>query len=312
MTVEGGYRYLKWNREFRDTQRDHARTPSSAAVNLQALGWAQLRASYEKGNRDRSHYDTEDSEDASFVDPGPLGEPPGAAALRSGREGHRPIQRPAPAHAVRRPVRLAFLPVRPRRFLEGADRRGSGLRYGLLDVKYRSFTAEADYSPGERWSVYGFYSREKITNLQRGRQSGATPSTNPLDDWTSDVDDEVDCFGGGATVGLLPEKLDFRASARYQKVDGNNDLSSPPGGTPDVAFPIAITTTRRSGPCRARSSTAWHASGASRSAAGSRTTRRRDSATTGLSNYVPGSFFLAANDGHYQARVGYLRASYRW
>jgi hypothetical protein len=37
-----------------------------------------------------------------------------------------------------------------------------------------------------------------------------------------------------------------------------------------------------------------------------------DSATTGLGNYVPGSFFLAANDGPYQARVGYLRASYRW
>ena len=38
----------------------------------------------------------------------------------------------------------------------------------------------------------------------------------------------------------------------------------------------------------------------------------RDSSTTGLQNYVPGSFFLAANDGDYQAKVGYLRASYRW
>jgi hypothetical protein len=40
--------------------------------------------------------------------------------------------------------------------------------------------------------------------------------------------------------------------------------------------------------------------------------RVNDSATTGLSYYVPGSFFLAANDGNYKARVGYVRASYRW
>ena len=37
-----------------------------------------------------------------------------------------------------------------------------------------------------------------------------------------------------------------------------------------------------------------------------------DSNTEGLSNYVPGSFFLAAQDADYQGAVGYLRFTYRW
>ena len=31
-----------------------------------------------------------------------------------------------------------------------------------------------------------------------------------------------------------------------------------------------------------------------------------------LTNYVPGSFFLAANDHDYKAHVLYVRASYLW
>jgi hypothetical protein len=37
-----------------------------------------------------------------------------------------------------------------------------------------------------------------------------------------------------------------------------------------------------------------------------------DAQTTGIVNYAPGSFFLAANDGSYQAWWGYLKLSYRW
>lgn len=311
VTVEGGYRYLKWNREFRDT-RETTENTFVVAANLRALGWAQLRASYEKGKRDRSHYDTEESEDASFVNPGPLGNLP---ELRRFDQAEKDIDRfngllqITPFDDLS--VSLSYLYGHDD-FLREPIVAASGLRYGLLDVKNRSFTAEADYSPGERWSVYGFYSREKISNLQRGRQSGASPSTSVLDDWTSDVDDEVDSFGGGATVGLLPEKLDFRASARYQKVNGNNDLSSPPGGTPNVAFPIASYDDTRiwtvSGEIEYHLARLWSL------ALGGwiEDYETSDSATTGLRNYVPGSFFLAANDGPYQARVGYLRASYRW
>ncbi len=311
VTVEGGYRYLKWNREFRDT-RETTENTFVVAANLQALGWVQLRASYEKGKRDRSHYDTEESEDASFINPGPLAN---LSELRRFDQAEKDIDR---FNGLLQITPFDDLSV-SLSYLYGHDDfsrepivAASGLRYGLLDVKNRSFTAEADYSPSDRWSVYGFYSLEKISNFQRGRQSGASPSTNVLDDWTSDVDDEVDTFGGGATIGLLPEKLDFRGSMRYQRVDGNNDLSSPPGGTPDVAFPIATYDDTKiwtiSGELEYHLAKFWSL------ALGGwiEDYEASDSSTTGLSNYVPGSFFLAANDGPYQARIGYLRASYRW
>jgi hypothetical protein len=311
VTVEGGYRYQKWNREFRDT-RETTENTLIASADVKPLEWVQLRASYEKGKRDRSHYDTEESEDASFTNPGP---PANLLELRRFDQAKKDIDR---FSALLQLTPFGDLSV-SLSYLYGHDDfsrepivAASGLRYGLLDVKNRSFTAEADYSPTDRWSVYGFYTREEISNFQRGRQSGGSLSTNPLDDWTSDVDDEVDTFGGGATVALLPDRLDFRAFTRYQKVNGNNDLDSPPGGTPDVAFDIAVFDDTKiwtiSGEFDYRLSGLWSL------ALGGwiEDYEVSDSSTTGLQNYVPGSFFLAANDGNYQAKVGYLRASYRW
>jgi MtrB/PioB family decaheme-associated outer membrane protein len=311
LTLEGGYRYQKWNREFRDT-RNTTENTLIASADVRPLDWMQLRASYETGKRDRSHYDTEESEDASFTNPGPLGNLP---ELRRFDQAKKDIDR---FSGLLQLTPFGNLSI-SFSYLYGHDDfsrepivAASGLRYGLLDVKNRSFTAEADYSPTDRWSVYGFYTREHFSNFQRGRQSGASPSTNPLDDWTSDVDDEVDSYGGGATVALIPAKLDFRTFARYQAVDGNNNLDSPPGGTPDVAFDIFRFDDTKiwtvSGEFEYRLAGSWSL------ALGGwiEDYEIRDSATSGLQNYVPGSFFLAANDGDYQAKVGYLRASYRW
>jgi MtrB/PioB family decaheme-associated outer membrane protein len=311
VSLEGGYRYQKWNRRFRDT-RDTTENTLIASVDLKPLDWVQLRASYEKGKRDRSHYDTEESEDASFTDPGP---PANLLELRRFDQAKKDIDRFDGLLQLTPFGNLSF----SLSYLYGHDDfsrepivAASGLRYGLLDVKNRSFTAEADYSPTDRWSLYGFYTREHISNFQRGRQSGGTLSTNPLDDWTSDVDDEVDSFGGGATVALLPDRLDFRAFTRYQAVDGRNDLDSPPGGTPDVAFDIFQFDDTKlwtiSGEFEYRLAGRWSL------ALGGwiEDYEIDDSATTGLQNYVPASFFLAANDGAYQAKVAYLHASYRW
>jgi hypothetical protein len=38
----------------------------------------------------------------------------------------------------------------------------------------------------------------------------------------------------------------------------------------------------------------------------------RDSNTQDLRNYVPGSFFLAASDGDYQASWGWIRLTHTW
>jgi MtrB/PioB family decaheme-associated outer membrane protein len=313
VTVEGGYRFLKMDRSFRETDQTRENT-LLAAINLHALSWATLRASYETGSRNRDAYVYTKSEDASFQEPAP--DPTNLPALRRFDQARRDVDRfngllqlsPGGGDVT---FSLSYW-YNKEDYNREAVVDPSGLRYGLLNVKYDSLTAEADYSPGDRWSVYGFYTRENNKNFQRGRQSAATPSTNPLDDWTADVHDKVDSFGLGANAALIPDKLEFRAFARYQKVDGNNDIASPPGGSPDIGVPIPNFDNTKIWTVSAEISYRLAASWNLALGGWLEDYKVDDSATTGLANYTPGSFFLAANDGNYKARVGYVRATYHW
>jgi hypothetical protein len=192
-------------------------------------------------------------------------------------------------------------------------------RFGLTEAQFDTVTGEVSYTPNDKATLYVFYGYETIKNALRGRQSGATISTNPLDDWTSDVDDKVNSFGGGADLTLKPDAWFLSLQGRRQKVDGNNDLFAAPGGAPANArtavggvqsIPLYDDTKLLtvSAELRYQFAKAWTA------ALGGffEDSEIRDSNTQGLLNYVPGSFFLAYNDGDYQAKVGYLRVTYRW
>jgi len=312
VTLEGGYRYVEFDRTFRETEQTQEDI-LTAALSVRAFGWAMLRAGYETGERDRDEYDYIHSEEASYLEPeAPVQLP----ALRRFDQAKRDLDRffgllqltPGGGYVT---FSLSYFYANEDYGAEEVVDAG-GLRFGLLETTYDSFTAEADYSPSERFSLYAFYTREKNENFQRGRQSGATPSTDPRNDWTSDVRDEVDSFGGGANVGIVPDLLDLRLFGRYQEVNGRNDLFSPPGGTPDIAFPIPNFDDSKI--WTARADLEYHVAQFWSLVLGGWLERYEvdDSATTGLTNYVPGSFFIAANDGNYQAKVGYLRASYRW
>src|SRR4029450_7710424 len=102
--------------------------------------------------------------------------------------------------------------------------------FGLSKAKYDTFSIDGDYSPNDRTSFYGFYTYEKNSNDQRGRQSGSTVSTSPLDDWTSNVEDTGNSFGAGANVTLSPDKWFLDVSGRYQNIDANNDVFATRGG----------------------------------------------------------------------------------
>src|SRR5262249_23569680 len=104
--------------------------------------------------------------------------------------------------------------------------------YGLTESKYDTFTVDVDYTPGTKWNVYAFYTYEKNRDAQRGRQSGSTPTTQPLDDWTSDINDKGNTVGGGFHVAIVPDKWLFDFAGHYQKIDGNNAIGVFPGGVP--------------------------------------------------------------------------------
>jgi hypothetical protein len=183
---------------------------------------------------------------------------------------------------------------------------------GLTEASYKVLSADIDYTPSARWSVYGFYSRERNVNHLAGRQSGATPSANPLDNWFSDVEDNVDSVGGGVNIALVPDKWSWNTFGRYQKVDGFNDLFSPPGGTPDVAFSIDRFDDTRI--LSVSSELAYRASANWSVGLGGwyEDYEADDAATTGIVYYSPASFFLSANDGNYRSVTGWLKLTYRF
>jgi hypothetical protein len=95
---------------------------------------------------------------------------------------------------------------------------------------------DLSYAFAKNQTLYGFYTREIYDADQASRQSGATFSVNPLDDWTANIKDTVDTFGAGQTIELQANKLNFDLSASYSKAAGSSFLFSPAGGSPNVAL----------------------------------------------------------------------------
>jgi MtrB/PioB family decaheme-associated outer membrane protein len=323
VSLEGGFRHSSMARHFRETE-DTSENAVSVAADLRAGGWAVLRASYERAQRDFEGLEIELSEEASFQ---VHGVPANLLAVE-----------PSTVCPAGRVCNLRYDQAK-----KDVDRVGANLQlspggnttvslgylrtkddytettFGLVEAQYDTISAEVDYSPSAKVSLFGYFTHEKIADFQRGRQSGATVSTNPRDDWTSNVEDRVRSFGGGATFVLRPEKWFLDLSGRYQKVNGNNDLFAAPGGAPFAARTavggvqdIALYDDTRIGTLLAEVRYQFAKSWAATLGGWFEDYEIADSNTEGLLNYVPGSFFLAAQDGDYQAKVGYFRLSYRW
>jgi hypothetical protein len=190
--------------------------------------------------------------------------------------------------------------------------------YGLNRVKYDSLSVDLDFTPVERVNLYGFYGRENNKNWQRGRQSAATISLNPIDDWFSFVADKVDSFGGGAGFVLVPQKLNLSATGRYQKVNGNNDITAPVGGAPELAKralggPLGFTAYDDTRILTVSSELTYTLPKSwAVTVGGWYENYKIADANAAPLNYLPGGLFLNANDGNYRGTVGYVRLSYRW
>lgn len=107
--------------------------------------------------------------------------------------------------------------------------------YGLKDDSFNTYSADLTYALGKSASVYAFYDYELYTANQASRQSGATFSTDPTNDWTALLKDKVDTVGGGFNTVLVKNKLNLDLTYSYSRVKGTAHYYSPPGGTPNVA-----------------------------------------------------------------------------
>lgn len=300
-TLEGGYRYERWDRKFRET-RETTEGIWRGAVDWKLRSWALVRTSYEIGSRNLDHYDPQAAH-ASFQHPE---DPNNIPTLRRYDQAAKDINRVS-----------ALLQLTPRgdmmvslNYLSSEDDFTES-EHGLLNASSRSLTAEADWTPSERWNVYGFYTRESLSSLQRDRQSGATVSTDPRNDWTAELTNDVESYGLGGTLAVVPDKFTLRLLGRYQDANGNNAMDSPPGGTPDLAFGIAEFDDFRLWSASAEVDYQLNRSWSIAVGAWREDYRFRDAANTGLSNYMPGTLFLAPNAGDYRGNALYIRTSYR-
>jgi MtrB/PioB family decaheme-associated outer membrane protein len=328
LTLEAGYKYLAFHREFRETEKT-SENGVILAANLRPRDGIILRGSYEQARRGYDHYIAEESEDASFTNPGT---PVSLLSLPEDHGGPVPgrydqakkdfdrftgLLQVSPIDKVS--VSVSYLYARDNYNDFDASRFEADTNlYGLNRTSYDSLSVDLDFTPVERVNLYAFYGRENNKNWQRGRQSGATVSLRPIDDWFSLVADKVDSFGGGAGFVLVPQKLNLNATGRYQKVNGNNDISAPVGGVVELAKralggPLGFTAYDDTRIVTVTTEVTYTLPKSwAVTLGGWYEEYKIDDANAAPFSYLPGGLFLNANDGNYHGTVGYLRLSYRW
>jgi MtrB/PioB family decaheme-associated outer membrane protein len=304
-SVEAGFRNDRMNRTFREANRT-TENIAHIALDARPATWLTWRNSFEFGSRSFDGYDVERAEDASFQQPQAAVNPDGLRRFDVAEKNTQRVISILTLNPFNGPFDATL------NFTRYFDNYSKHSEFGLLKWRNQTFTAEADYSPSERWSTFAFYSREYWDGFQRGRQSGATPSTNPLDNWTADNSDKANSIGAGFTIGVVPNKVDFNFTGRIQNVAGFANLDSPPGGTPDVAFDVPNVDDTRlwtlMGQVNYKISTPWTLA----FGAWYERYRIQDSLNTGTQQYLPGGFFLAPNDLGYKGGAAFVSSTYRW
>jgi hypothetical protein len=322
---EVGYKYNKINREFRETEHTSENMIRTAA-DLRFGGGVLLRALYELGARDFDSYHAAEAEHASFLDPGA---PANQTVLRRYDQAKRDRTRTGlqlqwtPDSGVvslgaayyrnkdnydDSPVPCADATAGDLAFCPG----GMQTPLGLQEATYTTYSLDIDVSPVDGQTVYGFYSREDIFDFQTGRQSGGTVNFNPSSNWSSTVDNKVDSIGVGGAFTLVEDSWFLDLFYRYQKVDGNNmftagsALRGPDNPAEDIAPYDDTKLSFFSAQLKYALSEAWQFT-----FGGFLEDYELDDVQTGsVLNYMPGSFFINANNGNYQAWTAWLNLTY--
>jgi len=341
--LEAGWKYNRMERTFRETESTSENVFRAAADYRR--GGIALRGIGEFGSRDYDNYDAAFSEDASFVNPGA---PANQTVLRRYDQAKRDLTRlgaqveyapdsgkfgafasythtkfsydqdPVPCEDVEDfPGQEVFCPG------------GQQTPLGLVHDKYDSFTVEANLHPGDRVNVYAFYTWEDGDILQDGRQSGSTVNFATNDVWTANITTKGNSVGAGADFTIVPDKWSASLFARYQEVDGSNQLSLLPGFSTALYGTNAAlqqcTSSAEGSPCSVPEfdDTQYTFLLASLSyqvakhwtaglSVGYEDYGIDDAQTGNTLNYMPSSFFLQANNRDYQAWVGGVSFTYRW
>jgi MtrB/PioB family decaheme-associated outer membrane protein len=217
---------LSWNRESWNRKFREVKTTDEDVLKLTAdthpNGRFNLRGSVEHGNRTISGYDP-NAQSFSFVEPEALTNLPD---LRKFDEAPR-------TYNAWNVLAQIFATENLNLSLGTTGRKDdySDSRFGLVSDDVKAYNAEVSYNPGPNIDVFVFGERMDRRSLQNDRQSGATPSTNPLDNWSADLKEITDTWGLGFRDKLASRwTLDF--SGNLSRSNGRALFPRPAGANP--------------------------------------------------------------------------------
>jgi hypothetical protein len=116
---------------------------------------------------------------------------------------------------------------------------------GLTGSTMNTFTLDTSYFPAEHVTSYAFYTYERLTSDQDGRQfsGGAvklTQAADPTRDWLADHRDRVDTVGGGVTTTVIDDLLDLGVDYVFSRSKSNVEVTAGPSLT-TAPLPTSIT-----------------------------------------------------------------------
>jgi len=338
--LEAGWKYNKMAQTFRETE-DTSENVFRVAADVRK-DWVVFRGTFEFGSRDFDHYELASAEGASFQQ---HGAPANQTVLRRYDLARRDLVRvggqlevspgdgklSAFASYFHTQFKYDQDPVECQEVEDFPGQEvfcpGGGQKpLGMVHDKYDTFTLEANYTASDELNLYAFYTWEDGDILQSGRQSSGTVNFATNDVYTANIVNKGNTLGAGADWTLVPDKWMARLFVRYQKVDGNNDITLLPGFSTSIygSNPDLNTCTSPGGECSIpdfddtkltyvyasigyRFAKQWLAS----VGVGFEDYEVRDSQTGNTLNYMPASFFLQANNRDYQSWTGYFNLTYR-
>ncbi|MBP1607414.1 MAG: hypothetical protein H6Q08_2788 [Acidobacteria bacterium] len=103
-----------------------------------------------------------------------------------------------------------------------------GTPSGLLEASYDTYTVEVDYTPSERTEVGGYYTYEKNESTNQFSTTTGVNLNNLLNYAGSD---RGDTFGAYAMFQFVPDKWKFSLRLSRQEVDGLMDVTAREAGT---------------------------------------------------------------------------------
>ncbi len=207
-----GYQLEHTDRENREVEKQDDNIIKTS-LDSRALDWMDLRASYERTDRQIGEYNY----DVYLLSGDDIEELPqirkyDQADMVRDRYGVSATVYPARAWSL------------TGSFTYGTDDFEDS-PYGLQEDNHVIASLDTDYMFNDRATVNLFYTYENYENSQRGSESGVA--------WTASGEDRIQTMGGGVTLALIPRRLDFNLTYAFSDADGDLSFTSPSGSFAD-------------------------------------------------------------------------------